>query len=543
MTTSVAQNVQNAKKILVVDDDGGLLNLIVKTLIKQGYEAAAASQGSTAVEEALSRLPDLLLLDQKLNDMTGRDVVERLAEQGVYIPFLIMTGQGDERLAVDMMKFGAQDYLVKDTDFLDLLPGVLERVFRNIETEKRLYEAEKERERLQNQLLHAQKMESVGRLAGGVAHDFNNMLGAILGYAELALQELKPTDKLFDYLEQIRRAAGRSAELTRQLLAFARRQTVAPEVIDLNKTISEMLKMLQRLIGENIELVFKQCSRQLLLKIDPSQIDQILTNLCVNARDAISANGRIVIETGHFVVDEAFCKKHEESSAGSEYVVLTVCDNGSGMNEEVMNHLFEPFFTTKGVGKGTGLGLATIYGIVRQNDGLVEVASKVGTGSTFRIFLPCHCLIEEMLAKTREIEDSQPKKHAETVLLVEDEPAVLMMTEMMLKHLGYRVLSAGNAEDATRLARANAKDIDLLVTDVIMPEVNGRDLAKRIREICPDVALLFMSGYTADIIAQHGIVEEDIQFIQKPFNLASFAAKITEVLACKTEAAAGKGQL
>ncbi len=516
-------------RILVVDDDESICNLIIRTLAKQNITASSIASGCEAIESIASAAPELLLLDQRLNDMTGRNLVETLAERGIHIPFIIMTGQGDERLAVEMMKLGALDYLVKDTEFLDRLPGVLERVFRAMQTEKKLLEAEREKEKLQTQLLQAQKMESVGRLAGGVAHDFNNMLGAILGYTELALHKLLPGDPLFDYLEQIRKAATRSADLTRQLLAFARKQTVSPVIIDLNRTISDMLRMLYRLIGENIRLVFNPGEDRLLLKFDPSQLDQILTNLCVNARDAISGNGQIVIETSLQTASENFCATHHGAAVRCPYVVLCIRDNGCGMDEETISHLFEPFYTTKVIGRGTGLGLATIYGIVQQNDGFIDVDSRPGHGSTFRLYFPCHGELIDVSGKEAAtvISDERGSKN---VLLVEDEPTVLAMTEMMLKHLGYKVFSASKAEDAVCKARECADRIDILVTDVIMPGVNGRDLARRILEVCPDIAILYMSGYTADVISQHGMVKENIHFIQKPFDLPGLSVAVREAM-------------
>ncbi|MDD3146147.1 MAG: response regulator [Candidatus Riflebacteria bacterium] len=515
-------------RVLIVDDDEGFRNLIMRTLAKLNIAACGVERGCEALELIASSAPELLLLDQKLYDMTGRTIVEKLSERGLHIPFIIMTGQGDERLAVDMMKLGAQDYLVKDTEFLDRIPGVLERVFRAIQTEKKLAETEKEKEKLQAQLLQAQKMESVGRLAGGVAHDFNNMLGAILGYTELALHKVLPADPLFEYLEQIRKAATRSADLTRQLLAFARKQTISPVTIDLNRTISEMLRMLYRLIGENVKLVFNPCREKLFIKIDPSQIDQILTNLCVNARDAISGTGQVTIETSLQHGNEEFCLHHEAAVAGSSYVMLTIRDNGCGMDEEAMAHLFEPFYTTKVIGRGTGLGLATIYGIVQQNDGFIDVESRPGSGSTFRLYLPSHQELPETAGK--ETTAASATSAAGIVLLVEDEPTVLAMTEMMLKHLGYKVYSAANHEEAIGKARQQAGQLDVLLTDVVMPGVNGRDLARQIIEICPNIAVLYMSGYTADVISQQGMVSQNIHFIQKPFDLPGLSVAIRETL-------------
>ena len=396
--------------------------------------------------------------------------------------------------------------------------------FRDIAERK---QAEEERKRLQAQLHQAQKMESVGRLAGGVAHDFNNMLSVILGHTELALEQVEPEHPLLENLREIAKAANRSADLTRQLLAFARKQAIAPQVLDLNETVEGMLKMLRRLIGEDIDLVWRPAPQLWRIEMDPSQIDQILANLCVNARDAIDGIGRIVIRTDMATLDETRCSEHAGASPG-DFVVLGVGDDGCGMDGDTLDKLFEPFFTTKEVGQGTGLGLATVYGIVRQNKGFIDVRSEPGKGTIFNIHLPRH---------TDETEPVHPKSPAtpvrgggEVVLLVEDEPSILEMTREMLEKLGYAVLAAGTPSQAVRLAEDRSGGIQLLVTDVIMPEMNGRDLAKKLISRHPDLKCLFMSGYTDDVIADRGALEEGGPFIHKPFSVKALAAKIREIL-------------
>ncbi len=392
-----------------------------------------------------------------------------------------------------------------------------------------------ERVALEKQLLHAQKMESVGRLAGGVAHDFNNMLGVILGYTEMILDQVDEHQPLYPALREIERAAQRSANLTGQLLAFARRQTVSPRVIDLNQTVEGMLTMLRRLVGEAIDLVWMPGRRVSPIKMDPSQIDQILANLCVNARDAITDTGRIAIETGMVTVDQAAAAGNPDAVAG-EYVVLTVSDTGSGIDPETLSHLFEPFYTTKQTGEGTGLGLATVYGIVTQNNGFIEVRSEMGQGAIFAVYLP----------EYRETADTKLAAEtvavipggAGTVLLVEDEPMVLEMTTAMLEKLGYRVVPCAAAEEAIKLAELHRGEIDLLMTDVIMPDMNGRDLATQLSVRYPSLACLFMSGYTADVIAHHGVLEDGVSFIQKPFSKKQLADKLQKVMG-KTEKTAG----
>lgn len=384
-----------------------------------------------------------------------------------------------------------------------------------------------EQKKLQEQLIHAQKMESVGRLAGGVAHDFNNMLSVILGHTELARMKEAVSPQLLEHLEQIKKATERSAEIVSQLLAFARKQTITPRVLALNETVENMFKMLRRLIGENIDLAWLPGEALWPVRMDSIQIDQILANLCVNARDAITGVGRITIETKNLTVDAAFGTGLKGFIPG-EYVLLTVSDDGCGINKENLQRIFEPFFTTKKVGQGTGLGLSTVYGIVKQNNGYIDVYSEPGHGTSFKIYLPRY-LGNEGLALA-----AGPKETAirgqETVLIVEDEPAILDMGKQLLEMLGYRVLAAGTPGEAIRLAEDHIGEIYLLLTDVIMPEMNGRELAKKLLSLYPDLKRLFMSGYPADIIANHGVLDEGVQFIQKPFSLDALAAKVREAL-------------
>ncbi|MFH2064361.1 MAG: PAS domain S-box protein [Pseudomonadota bacterium] len=388
-------------------------------------------------------------------------------------------------------------------------------------------QAEKEQEKLRDQLIQAQKMESVGRLAGGVAHDFNNIMGVILGFSELAMEKADPSGPIYEDLQEIYSAARRSADITRQLLSFARKQTIAPRSVDLNEMVEGMLRMLRRLIGEDINLIWKPAGNLWPVKMDPSQIDQILANLCVNSRDAIDDVGRITIKTQNIGLDRDFCEGYADCIPG-DYVLLAVSDDGCGMTPEIKNNLFEPFFTTKGVGKGTGLGLATVYGIVRQNNGFIRVDSEPEQGTIFRIYLPRHENgAEPILGKDPVVNDVQGR---ETILLVEDEPAILKMTKMMLERLGYTMLTANAPGQAMDLARRYADEIHLLMTDVVMPEMNGRDLAANLLSLYPGLKCLFMSGYTADVIAHHGMLNEGVRFIQKPFSKKDLAVKVREAL-------------
>ncbi len=378
---------------------------------------------------------------------------------------------------------------------------------------------------LEKQMHQAQKMESIGRLAGGVAHDFNNMLAIILGYSELVLAQLDPDDKLYKEILEINKAGQRSADLTTQLLAFSRKQTIAPQVLDLNDRIGNLVKMLRRLIGEDIELILKPGSNLQKIKVDPVQIDQVLMNLCVNARDAINGTGQLIIETGQVVLDEAYCKVNTYAEPGS-FVVLTVSDTGCGMDAETQSQIFEPFFTTKGLGEGTGLGLSTVYGIVKQNEGFINVYSEPGQGTTFNIYIPEYAVTETELPEEKTV--ALPEGHGETILLVEDEKAILDMVQSMLGQIGYSVIVASTPEEALSRARDENVHIDLLVTDVVMPGMNGKELAGQLHASFPEMKILFMSGYTSDIIARRDVLDEGVDFINKPFSRLQLAEKLWE---------------
>jgi PAS domain S-box-containing protein len=386
--------------------------------------------------------------------------------------------------------------------------------------------AERERRDLQAQLLQAQTMEAVGRLAGGVAHEFNNMLSVITGYSELAREALGPDHPVRGDVEQIGIAAGRSAALTRQLLAFARKQTVSPRPLDLGQSSVELERMMRRLVGEEVDLVIEPGPGLWPVNLDPAQLDQILANLVVNCRDAISGTGRITIGTANVALDRGFCDAHAGCRPG-EYVRLTVTDDGCGMDRSTLDKLFEPFFTTKPVGQGTGLGLATVYGIVKQNHGHVYVSSELERGTTVRILFPRHQAEgRPQTAGARELADGGD----ETILVVEDEPEILTLCEIVLVRRGYSVLRAGSPGEAISLVEKHAGPIDLLVTDVVMPTMNGRELKEVLERRRPGLEVLYMSGYTADLIEERGILPARVHFLQKPFSPAEFVRIVRDLL-------------
>ncbi|MCB2211403.1 PAS domain S-box protein [bacterium] len=380
---------------------------------------------------------------------------------------------------------------------------------------------------LEQQFRQAQKMESVGRLAGGVAHDFNNMLSVILGTVELAQLDLDPDHSVYNDLVEIEEAARRSSELTRQLLAFARKQTVDPKVLDLNQSVEGMLKMLQRLMGEDINLSWKPADNLAPVLLDPAQLDQVLANMCVNARDAIAGVGKVDIQTQAVDFDEEYCLQKAGFKPG-RYVMLTVSDNGSGMEQEVAEQIFEPFFTTKAKGKGTGLGLSTVYGIIKQNNGFIDVYSELDVGTTFKMYFPEYQGETEDISE--DILESVPHGNGEVVLVVEDEKTLLTITKRMLTGLNYVVITETSATRALETLRASGEMLDLLLADVVMPEMNGRELVEQIRGQFPQVKSLYMSGYTADVIANQGVLEKGVNFISKPFTLQNLAKAVRKAL-------------
>jgi nitrogen-specific signal transduction histidine kinase/ActR/RegA family two-component response regulator len=385
-----------------------------------------------------------------------------------------------------------------------------------------------ERKKLEQQLRQAQKVEAIGQLAGGIAHDFNNLVGIIIGYSEIFEERLGLDDPLRPKAEQIKKAGRRAASLTRQLLAFSRQQALEPRVLDLNAVIADTLKMLRRLIDENVELVAVPEPALGRVSADQGQIEQIIMNLTVNARDAMPRGGKLTISTGNAEMDDAFVRLHPGAIPGS-YVVLSVSDTGCGMDLETQTHIFEPFFTTKGEGKGTGLGLATVYGVVKQSGGYISVKSEPGIGSTFRIYLP---RIQEPVASAAPVDGGEKKAHGcETVLLVEDAHVLRELARELLEAGGYTVLEAANGADAISLAEKHPGPIHLLLSDVVMPGMNGPELAGKIIGARPDTKVLYMSGYTGDALPVQELLNSGAALLHKPFTGLSLATKVREVLA------------
>jgi two-component system cell cycle sensor histidine kinase/response regulator CckA len=386
------------------------------------------------------------------------------------------------------------------------------------------------RKDLEEQLRQSQKMEAIGRLAGGIAHDFNNLLTAITGYSELSMRRMEETDPLLVNLQEIKKAGDRAASLTRQLLAFSRKQVLRPKVLVLNSVVSDMERMLARLIGEDIELCTVLEPNLSSIKVDPGQIEQIIMNLAVNARDAMPQGGKLTIETRNVVIDDEYARNHIAVTPGP-FVKLEVSDSGCGIDTQTQSRIFEPFFTTKEVGKGTGLGLSTVYGIVKQSGGHIWVYSEVGVGTIFTIYLPC--TEENPEAYKREYGNERGLRGTETILIAEDEEVVRKLVSKVLLMYGHKVLEAADGNEALLISESHVAPIDLLITDVIMPDMNGLELANHLTGLRPETKVLFMSGYTDSAIVHQGVLDDGANFIQKPFSPEALASKVREVLEAK----------
>jgi signal transduction histidine kinase len=525
--------------ILVVDDEVELKNVLVEALVSQGYRTTGLPSSVEALAAIRSKTFDVVLTDLTMPGIDGVTLIQKALEIDPHLVCIVMTGQGTIQTAVDAMKTGAFDYVLKPFRVEMLLPLVKRAMeVRWMRLENSLlreavarYElAQTASQELEQQLRQSQKMEAIGRLAGGVAHDFNNLLTAINGYSSLALQRANPDDRLRGYLEEIKKAGERAATLTRQLLAFGRKQMLKPVVLNLNDVVSDMNKMLRRLIGEDIRFNARFDPDLKPIKADPGQIEQVLVNLVVNSRDAMPQGGNLTIETANFESDAEFAGKHLGLAPG-HYVMLAVSDSGCGMDDKTKARIFEPFFTTKEKGRGTGLGLSTVYGIVKQSGGTVWVYSETGKGSVFKVYFPQ--LQEDAEFSKPVLVETPVPRGSETILLVEDEDVVRGLARKILEQAGYDVLDARGGDEAIRLCHELPGPIHLLLTDVVMPERSGREIAECLAKLRPSTRVLYMSGYTDDAIVHHGVLDSDVEFIQKPFTPVALARKVREVLDAK----------
>jgi signal transduction histidine kinase len=516
-----------ALRALIADDSENDVLFLLRALRKAGYEPVYERVSTApAMKAALQRQTwDIVISDYEMPNFGGFEALQLLKESGHDLPFILVSAVVSEETAVAAMKAGAHDYIMK-RNLVRLAPAI-ERELREAQTRGARKAAEEALRQSEEQLRQAQKIEAVGRLASGVAHDFNNILTVITGHSELLLRQLDADDPRRKNAEQIEKAAYRAAALTRQLLTFSRKQVIEPRVLKLNAIILNIEKMLRRLIGEDIEFCTVLDSAAGHIKADPGQIEQVIMNLAVNARDAMPNGGKLTVTTANTTLDKNQLKHFPDLCAG-DYVMLTIADTGTGMSEEVKAHLFEPFFTTKPPGKGTGLGLATCFGIVKQSTGHINVHSELGRGTTFKIYFP---QVQSALESPRvRIMPTEATGGNETVLLVEDEPVVRELAVATLREKGYTVVEAVNGEEGLRMARQHDGKIDLVLTDVVMPVMGGKEMADALRTSHPDTKILFTSGYTEDAMGHHGVLRPGILFLQKPYMTATLARKVREVL-------------
>ena len=508
-------------RILFVEDSREDAELEERALRKSGllFQSKRVWSRDECVRALREFRPDIIISDYSLPHMDGMAVLEAARQFCPDIPFLFVSGTIGEERAVESLKRGATDYIIKDR--LEGFPLKVRRALK--ETADRA-----ENRRLEEQLRHSQKVEAIGRLAGGIAHDFNNLLTAIIGYSTIALTNLDENDPVSADILEIKKAGQRAATLTSQLLAFSRKQVLQPRVLNLNDVITNTDKMLRRLIGEDIELVTLLGADLDSVKADPGQIEQIIVNLAVNARDAMPQGGRLIIETTNIELDDEFSRKHVGIKPGP-YVMLAVNDNGVGMDVDTQLHLFEPFFTTKEIGKGTGLGLSTVYGIVKQSGGSILVYSEPGEGTMFKIYLPRVAEKPEALEATSKGR-TEKLSGTETVLVVEDEGPVRRLVQTILERNGYSVLEANNGEEALRLMARHEGPIHLLLTDVVLPKMSGPQLAQSMTTLHPGIRVLYMSGYADKASVQQGLLNSSTAFLQKPFTPDALAGKVREVL-------------
>jgi signal transduction histidine kinase len=507
--------------ILHLEDDPTDAALIQSTLEAEGIACATTCvQKRDDFVAALERGDiDLILSDCALPAFDGLSAVEIVRQRWPAIPLILVSGTLGEELAIDSLQRGATDYVLKER-LARLAPAV----------RRAMHEVEERAEcrRLEAQFIEAQKMEVIGQLASGVAHDFNNILAVIMGYGELMAEQLDPDSPLRPFAEEILHASQRASGLTRQLLVLSRKQTVQPVVLDLNDAVKDLDKMLRRLIDENIEMTTvpgKQTGR---FKADSGYVGQVLMNLVVNARDAMPKGGKLTIATENVTLDENYARAHSDAIPG-DYVMLSVSDTGTGLTDEVKARMFEPFFTTKPLGKGTGLGLATCRTIVQQSGGHIGVSSELGKGATFKIYFPR--VAQPLDAPVKPVQDGPLPRGTETLLVVEDEPSVRHLSRGVLESQGYEVLSASNGQDALHVARDHkGSPIRLVVTDVIMPLMGGKVMAEWLKTTYPNLKILFTSGYTDDTITHDSVLEAGVEFLPKPYTPATLARKVRELL-------------
>ena len=506
-------------RILIIEDSEDDGDLIVRELRRGGYDVQFERvQTAAALESAfVSREWDLIISDYSMPQFSGVDALAMVRKNGSEVPFIFVSGTMGEETAVAAMRNGAQDYLMKDN---------LKRLVPAVQRELRDAGERRARKHLEQQVQQLQKFEAIGRLAGGVAHDFNNMIGAIMGWAEMGYEEAEQESRQRGRFGKIREQSERAAKLTAQLLAFGRRQILQPRKINLNIVVQEEMSFLGKVIGADVDVRVIGDPDLRVTMADPTQIEQVLMNLCLNARDAMPEGGRLVIETHNVEIGDEYCRTHAYGQPGS-YVLLSVSDTGIGMAATTLERIFEPFFTTKETGKGTGLGLATVYGIIKQHEGFIYVYSEPGKGTSFRVYLRAETGAHEPRETAPQ---EQPFRGTETILVADDHDGLRDSANEMLQALGYRTLLARNGEEALHLFKAMRDEIDLLFLDVVMPQMSGPDAYSKMAELQPGVRVIFTTGYTSEASSLMSFLEKGAVILQKPFGLTSLSQTIRGAL-------------
>jgi signal transduction histidine kinase len=502
-------------RVLMIEDSEDDAALLVRELRRGDYDVQLERVDEpSALESAFGKQSwDLIISDFSMPHFSGTDALRLLRSKGCEKPFIFVSGTIGEEVAVAALRDGAQDYLMK-SNLKRLVPAV-QRALREAE-DRQIHK------KMEQQVQQLQKFEAIGKLAGGIAHDFNNVIGAILGWAEMGCEEAEQGTVSHDRFRKIRDQADWAGRLTSQLLAFARRQVLQPRKTDLNNLVVEGMSLLRRVIGEHIEVRVVAGPDLRVALVDPAQIEQVLMNLCLNARDAMPQGGRLIIETQNIEIDQEYCRLHTYAREGS-FVVLSVSDTGVGMDAATAERIFEPFFTTKEMGKGTGLGLATVYGVVKQHEGFIHLYSEPGRGTTFRVYLP---------AGNGTAEPRQPKrdelipKGTETILLAEDNEGLQEAAKEMLERLGYRVILASNGTEAVQIFTTNPAQFDLIILDVVMPKVSGPDALSQMVPVRPDLRVLFSTGYTSEAASLNSLIAQGASILQKPYSLKSLGQMV-----------------
>jgi signal transduction histidine kinase len=519
-------------RVIFVEDSEDDCLLLARELSKGGFVLASQWVDSSAgLQNALDRGEwDLVVSDHTLPGFTGLEALRIVRERNAEIPFIFVSGTIDEGTAAAALRQGAQDYLIK---------GALQRFLPAVEREIREVAQRRERKRLEVQVLTLQKFEAIGRLAGGIAHDFNNIIGAILGWAEMGLEDEQAGVRAKERFVKITDQARRATKLTAQILAFARRQVLQPRKLNLNASVDDVTSLLHKLIGDRVEIRVLPASDLRVTMADPAQIEQILMNLCLNARDAMPERGTLIIETRNVDLEEEHLRTEPEAHPGP-YVLLSVSDTGIGMDQATIDRIFEPFFTTKEMGRGTGLGLATVYGIVKQHGGFIRVYSEPGRGTAFRLYFPGS---EGPCDPADGQAPSELRRGHETILLADDHEALRQSAHDMLRELGYQVLSAGNGKEAVSLFEFHAKQVDLAILDVMMPVMDGPHAYERISATNPDLPVIFTSGYTPEAVPFMADVGRGALVLQKPYTLKSLSEMIRAALDHSTVLPGGPPQV